>query len=174
MATINFPSSPTLNQEYTFQDKTWFWNGTGWQLKTAHRLSDDYMLDRGNHTGVQPIESVEELDAVLAGKLDKSGDSASLNRYDLASGEATDTLDLAVMQVFQIDASEPRSLEFANEPGADRAMTVVIHITGNSVVTWPAGINWDSDSAPELGDNETKVVLFWDGVEWSGFVRVAK
>jgi hypothetical protein len=30
---INFPSSPTLNQEYTFGTKTWVWNGTAWALK---------------------------------------------------------------------------------------------------------------------------------------------
>lgn len=100
--------------------------------------------------------------------------SGSLRRYDLASVSTTATLDLAQSNVFRVDASTARTLSFANEPGADRAMTVVVHITGNSAVTWPAGIDWDSDAAPELGDNETKVVLFWDGVEWSGFTRVAK
>lgn len=28
----DFPSSPTLNQTYTFGGRTWSWNGTGWQL----------------------------------------------------------------------------------------------------------------------------------------------
>ena len=98
----------------------------------------------------------------------------SFPRYDLSSVATTDTLDLDVRQVFRVDASSPRTLAFANAPGADRAMTVVVHIAGNSAVTWPAGIDWDSDAAPELGDNETKVVLFWDGIEWSGFTRVAK
>ncbi|WP_075881442.1 hypothetical protein [Vreelandella massiliensis] len=106
---------------------------------------------------------------------DKRGISdTSFPRYDLASADTTATLDLAQQQIFRVDASSSRTLAFANEPGADRAMTVVVHITGNSAVTWPAGIDWDSDAAPELGDNETKVVLFWDGIEWSGFVRVAK
>ena len=31
MVTLNFPDSPTLNQTYTFQGKTWRWNGTAWQ-----------------------------------------------------------------------------------------------------------------------------------------------
>lgn len=98
----------------------------------------------------------------------------SLRRYDLASATATENLDLAASQVFRVDAAAPRTLVFANAPGADRAMTVVVHITGNEAVSWPDGIVWDDDEAPELGDNETKVVLFWDGVEWSGFARVAK
>lgn len=28
----DFPSSPTLNQTYTFSGRTWTWNGTGWAL----------------------------------------------------------------------------------------------------------------------------------------------
>lgn len=27
---INFPSNPQLNQEYTFNNKTWKWNGSSW------------------------------------------------------------------------------------------------------------------------------------------------
>lgn len=34
MATFNFPTSPSLNQTYTFQGKTWKYNGTGWALVT--------------------------------------------------------------------------------------------------------------------------------------------
>jgi hypothetical protein len=29
---MNFPSSPTLNQEYNFGVKSWRWNGTAWQI----------------------------------------------------------------------------------------------------------------------------------------------
>ena len=32
---INFPSSPTLNQVYTFGNKTWTFDGTGWALNTT-------------------------------------------------------------------------------------------------------------------------------------------
>lgn len=31
MATMNFPTSPTLNQTYAFGGSTWQWNGTGWK-----------------------------------------------------------------------------------------------------------------------------------------------
>jgi len=30
---LNFPSNPTPNQIYTLNDKTWVWNGEGWQLQ---------------------------------------------------------------------------------------------------------------------------------------------
>lgn len=29
---MNFPSSPTLNQEYSFGSKSWRWDGTAWQI----------------------------------------------------------------------------------------------------------------------------------------------
>lgn len=33
MATFNFPLNPSLNDEYTYQNRTWIWNGVGWQVK---------------------------------------------------------------------------------------------------------------------------------------------
>jgi hypothetical protein len=30
---LNFPSSPTLNEEYIYRNRTWVWNGVGWSLK---------------------------------------------------------------------------------------------------------------------------------------------
>jgi hypothetical protein len=33
MPSIDLPASPTLNQEYTFEGRTWLWNGTGWEVK---------------------------------------------------------------------------------------------------------------------------------------------
>ncbi len=28
---IDFPSSPTLGQTYTYGSRTWVWNGSGWE-----------------------------------------------------------------------------------------------------------------------------------------------
>lgn len=36
---MNFPSSPTLNQEYTFSGRTWKWNGRGWVLMSGSPAS---------------------------------------------------------------------------------------------------------------------------------------
>lgn len=33
--TIDFPSSPTVDQEYTFEGRTWVYNGIGWQIKKS-------------------------------------------------------------------------------------------------------------------------------------------
>ena len=32
---IDFPNSPTLNQTYAYEGRTWKWNGTGWQISTT-------------------------------------------------------------------------------------------------------------------------------------------
>lgn len=32
---LDFPSSPTLNQTYTYGGRTWTWNGTGWAATTT-------------------------------------------------------------------------------------------------------------------------------------------
>jgi len=31
MSSINFPSNPTLNQTYSFADRSWIWNGRAWR-----------------------------------------------------------------------------------------------------------------------------------------------
>lgn len=28
---IDFPTSPVVNQTYTFNGRTWVWNGSGWE-----------------------------------------------------------------------------------------------------------------------------------------------
>lgn len=65
MTTINFPSAPTLNQEYTLGARTWIYNGTGWVAKTSARATDAELKDRANHTGVQGMSTVTGLEAAL-------------------------------------------------------------------------------------------------------------
>lgn len=35
MAAIDFPDSPSLDDEFTSGDKTWVWNGTVWNTVTS-------------------------------------------------------------------------------------------------------------------------------------------
>jgi len=101
--------------------------------------------------------------------------NTSFPRYDLSSASTTSTLDLATRQVFTVDATTTaRTLTFANVPGAGKAMTVVVKISGSNAITWPAGINWHGGTAPELGATFTNVVLFWDGVQWTGVLGASQ
>lgn len=40
MPTLDFPTSPALNEEYTFNGRTWKWNGTAWQVAAGTALND--------------------------------------------------------------------------------------------------------------------------------------
>ena len=119
-----------------------------------------------------PVTSVNGMTGVVTGLLSEQGRQA-VQSYTLASTATTETLDLAASQVFRVDASAPRTLVFANEPGADRAMTVVVHLAGSSGVVWPVSIAWDEGQAP-TPEGFTRAVLFWDGVEWTGNARTRK
>jgi len=35
MPSINFPTSPALNDQYSFEGKTWTYNGTAWVLTSS-------------------------------------------------------------------------------------------------------------------------------------------
>ena len=109
----------------------------------------------------------------FATQLANANKPAKLTRYDLAAAAVTQTLDLAQRQVFRIDASVQRTLTLANAPGADRAMFVVIKLTGSMSPNWPAEWQdaWIEGAEPLLGTTKTTVVGWWDGDEWELSVR---
>jgi len=43
--TIDFPSSPTLNQRYTFNGRTWQWNGSAWVALSQEATSSTVSTD---------------------------------------------------------------------------------------------------------------------------------
>lgn len=96
--------------------------------------------------------------------------SGSFRRYDLDVVATASVLNLNTSQVFKINANEARVLSFSNPPGANRAMTVVLHITGKAEITWPAGILWNNSQVPVLGNAWTTVILIWVGDGWVGSV----
>jgi hypothetical protein len=55
MALIDFPASPSLNDEYTFEGRTWLWNGTGWEVKSFIALMGDAKAGRPNEAAIQQV-----------------------------------------------------------------------------------------------------------------------
>ena len=91
------------------------------------------------------------------------------DRYDLPFSTATSILDLSTQQVFKVDATVNRNLQFTYVPPSDRVMSVIIHLLGKGgLIVWPAGIVWNNDLAPELGNQSTTISLFWTGESWLG------
>jgi hypothetical protein len=37
---LNFPNSPSLNDTYTFNRKTWTWDGTAWKVRFITNRTD--------------------------------------------------------------------------------------------------------------------------------------
>lgn len=97
-------------------------------------------------------------------------DVAKFDRYDLANSTSTGVCDLSKNQAFVISntTAGAKAISFINAP-AGRSIAVLIKIVGNvGSVTWPAGIVWNQDTAPEMGATATLVVLYWDGTTFMG------
>lgn len=105
------------------------------------------------------------------------GGSASLSRYDLSARVLTGTeleLNLAECQIFRVGGTAPRIVSFVNPPGTNRPMVVIIHFVGAPAsVTWPSEIEWDS-TPPQFGPKLSRVILFWDGTRWTGFLGASR
>jgi len=55
MADLNFPTSPTVGQNYSLNNKTWTWNGTSWTaqngtLTSSVNLYTDTFTGNGSNT----------------------------------------------------------------------------------------------------------------------------
>jgi hypothetical protein len=42
---LDFPANPILNQEYTFNEITWVWNGSAWYKKLQMVSSTPYIIN---------------------------------------------------------------------------------------------------------------------------------
>ncbi|WP_417733915.1 hypothetical protein [Roseovarius sp.] len=130
-----------------------------------------------HEAAADPHPQYADADALSA--LDQRIDSleyGTFGRYTLATkglNSQTVYLELAAFQIFNVDASGPVTLQFLDEPPAGRSMTVVITVSGASLVTLPASVQWASGEAPPAGGTKTVIVLLWTGSEWIGTVPVA-
>lgn len=146
-------SSQGVDGDFAINNDTreWFYKSEG-EWVSLGKLLDDVPLGTGQYVRVNSAWQ-------------------RLDRYDLALSSTTSVLDLSSHQVFKVDASVNRTLVFSNEPADDRAMVVVIHITGSTgAIEWPANIDWNNNVAPVLGSRFTAVSLLWTGSGWLGTV----
>jgi len=77
---IIFPSSPAVNQTYTFNGRTWYWNGSAWQLQVnslqviGGTLTNNLTLAAGT-TSLSPLtfQSGTNLTTATAGAIEYDG-----------------------------------------------------------------------------------------------------
>ena len=68
---LDFPASPSLNDVYTFGDKTWIWTGQYWRLNSSGNIITVGIVDAvGNVTG----GNINTAGTVSAGNLTVTGE----------------------------------------------------------------------------------------------------
>ena len=82
MAAIDFPNSPTLNQQFTSGDKTWVWNGSSWlayraaapiTLSGTQTLTNKTISGSANTLSDIPESAVTNLTSDLSAKETPAG-----------------------------------------------------------------------------------------------------
>jgi hypothetical protein len=75
-STLNFPTNPTLDQTYSFADKTWIWTGQAWRLQPQGAINGIVI---GNTTPAAGSFTTLEADDISANTADFSGNVAVTN-----------------------------------------------------------------------------------------------
>lgn len=86
---INFPSSPAVNDTYSYSGKTWKWNGDGWELLPA--LVTVSATDRVLGRSSAGAGTIEEIVCTAAGRalIDDLDASAQRTTLGLKTGATT-------------------------------------------------------------------------------------
>jgi hypothetical protein len=161
MPALDFPSSPTLNQVYTANGKSWRWNGASWVANNS--LSD---TDVTTALGYTPVNKAGD---TLSGNLQFAGNKAQRPQVEalretvvVASiGTATYTFDLTASNVWDLTMTGNPTLAFSNPPasGILQSITVLLRqgTPGNRTVTYPGSVKWTDGNAPVLATATDKV-----------------
>lgn len=155
---LNFPSSPSLNDTYTYNGKTYVWNGTVWNVI-------DYGLPSGGaNTHMLVKSSASDYDVSWVNRGEEIVGSISTNTLDLSSGT-----------VFSSTPSSDPTYVFSNPPASGIAYGFTLKITPSATITitWPASVDWPGGTAPEApASGETDVFVFYTqdgGTTYYGF-----
>lgn len=139
MPTIDFPASPTLNQEYNFEGRTWLWNNAGWEIKPS---SSESILTDPVITGTIR-EDVFTITDAAAFEVDPSNGS---------------------IQIITLGASRtPKATNFLS----GESITLMVNDGTAFTLTWTdstwgtGGVSWVGGTAPTLALTGFTVIQFW-------------
>ena len=159
---IDFPSTPTSLQEYTYGGKTWYWNASAWQLKGT---------DLNTWAGSTSITTVGTLTTPVITGLIETKTAPAISAGVL-------NLNCALGNVFHVSLNAAiTSITFSNIPTGAYGLTLAFTMDGTArSVTWGSAIKWGSGgTAPTLTSTLNKVDIFclttWDqGTNWFSMV----
>jgi hypothetical protein len=162
MPPIDFPASPTLNQEYTFEGRTWLWNSSGWEIKAfvAPLGATGATGPAGEVTlvGVQTLTNKTLTDPVITGTILEDiftiTDGAAFE-VDPSNGS---------IQLITLGASRtPKATNFV----AGESVTLMVDDGTGFTLTWTdttwgtSGVKWVGGIAPVLATTGYTVIEFW-------------
>lgn len=187
---LDFPSSPTLNQVYTANGKSWAWNGTSWMASgsLAGLQAWDADLDAiAALTGTSGLlkktaENTWSLDttsyqtqAGMASYLALSGGALTGGLREARVAMAANDIGLSSANYFTKTISGATSLTVSNVPAAGTAASFILDLTngGSATITWWSGVKWAGGTAPTLTSAGRDVLGFFThdgGTTWTGLV----
>ena len=125
---LDFPASPSLNDTYTYQDRTWIWNGSAWILKK--QINDTVIGNSTPSTGA--FTTLSSTGNTTLGNIDSNLIPAANVTYNLGSNTARwNDLWLSNSTIFIGDAN-------ISADGGNLLLPSTIEI-GNAVITETGG-----------------------------------
>jgi len=152
---IDFPSSPTSLQEYTFANKTWYWNGSAWQLKGT---------DLAAWSGSTSITTVGTLSTPVITGLKETKSVLAANNIDLTLGN-----------YFTKTITGATTFTVTNTPSTGIVGSFILDLTNGGAfsITWWSGVKWASGTAPTLTSSGRDCLGFFThdgGTIWAGLL----
>jgi hypothetical protein len=96
---LDFPSSPTLNENYSFGTKTWIWNGNAWALASSGAINSTPIGNLSPSTGA--FTTLSATGNITVGNVISNGVSATGNitgTYFLGNGSLLTGIDATSIQ----------------------------------------------------------------------------
>jgi hypothetical protein len=137
MPPIDFPASPTLNQEYTYAGRTWVWNASGWEVKGSQAIFTDPQITGTIQEDVFTIT-----------------DGAA---FEVDPGNGS-------IQLVTLGANRtPKATNFLS----GESITLMVNDGTAFTILWtdttwgPSGVSWTGGTAPTLALTGYTVIQFW-------------
>jgi len=179
---IDFPSSPTTNQVYTYSGKSWKFNGIAWVAQFASSALDSNVATwLGSPTSANLASAVTDETGSGSLVFGTTPTITGLRETKTSPTISAGTLSLncSTGNIFHVALNANiTTLSFTNVPTTGTAYGLTLALTADGTartVTWGASVKWPGGTAPTLTSTNAKVDIFvlttWDGgTTWYAFV----
>ena len=178
---INFPTSPSLNEEYEYNSITWVWTGSAWSIRPNYAVAGNLQATTLQTTTVQT--------STLAADTDTLAVDAENNRVGIGTATPSSRLHVSgdtfldgsyTEKVYAVTGTAPAlsptngsiqtwALSGASTPtagtwAAGQSITLLIDDGSAYTVTWTSlAVTWKTDggSAPTLNTTGYTVIVLW-------------